>query len=207
MSNMSQNTHIKLDLSIIKKQIVKNGIVKYGNFTLKSGKKSTIYFDFKRLISFPELMNDISDSIYSMFMSTNVTVVGVPIGAIPLAANISSRHNIPMLMLRSGVKDHGTKKLIEGETFGKPCIVVEDVTTTGSSVLEALTKLEKNGIKVSQVVIILDREKGALKMLRDNGWNVKTLLTMSDFINKSHISMNDNNVASYSNQKIDLGNV
>ena len=169
-------------LERLKLDIVKCNIIQHGNFILKSGAKSSVYIDFKKLICYPTLNNNVCDNLFNLFSSTNVTVLGVPMGAINLAANISSRHNIPMLLMRPFQKDHGTKKLIEGETFGKECVVIEDVMTTGGSVLSALKEMKRHGIKVKQVIAIMDREKGAKQLLEGHGYNVRSLFRLSDFI-------------------------
>ena len=160
------------------------GIVERGDFTLKSGVKSSIYIDCRKLNLYPAVMKTVAQKLYSLppFQKEGVEicVVGVPMGAIPLAATISTHYSIPLLLLRPFQKEHGTKKLIEGVKGGERCIVVEDVITTGSSVLEAIDAIEKEGVIVEGVVAIVDR--GGMKNVAERGYLTYSLLTMDDLL-------------------------
>jgi len=160
-------------------QLKKHNIIKTGIFTLKSGETSNIYFDFKSVISYPNLMANISYEL-SKLVSTIGMLCGVPQGGIPYACNISQINNMPMILLRDEKKEYGTQKQVEGELFDKKVILIEDVITTGASVLNAIGLLEKNGLKVKQVICILDREAGGVNILKDSGYRVSSLLTMTD---------------------------
>lgn len=137
------------------------GCIQTGDFTLKSGKKSNYYVDLRRLVSYPTHLRDVADEVYKKIQENTPEfdyICGVPYGAIPLATTIAITHNIPMIMLRKETKAHGTKKLIEGVYgVGDRVVLVEDVVTTGGSVLEAANMLEEGGLTVLGVYPVVDR--------------------------------------------------
>ena len=122
--------------------LYENNIIKYGSFILKSGQTSDYYIDIKSAISYPTLMKKIlvefSEILGDTMHDENVCICGVPHGAVPFAAALSYETKIPLIMIRKDVKAHGTQKRIEGR-FNKNTrvILVEDVITTGASMMEA----------------------------------------------------------------------
>ena len=128
------------------------GIIKHGNFILKSGVESSIYFDFRQMIGHPTIFQYICQLVAPMVASIKaanpgrpIRFLGIPMGAIPLATFMSQYFGIPSLMLRTTAKDHGTKKLIEGEwNAGDIIILVDDVFTTGTSIGETIEFITKN---------------------------------------------------------------
>lgn len=159
-------------------------LIKTGNFTLKSGLQSNLYFDFKGLNSYPKLVAEISYELSKLMDSNDVCVAGVPIGGMSYAFMVSYIKNVPMVLIREEKKTYGTCQQIEGNTFGKDLILIEDVITTGGSVIGTLEILKKNGINVRQVLCILDREQGGVEKLLGTGYHVTSLLKMSDIVNQ-----------------------
>ena len=89
-----------------------------------------------------------------------------------------------MVMRRKESKDYGTKKLIEGDfKNGDKCLVVEDVVTSGGSILDTVKDLTNAGIKVTDAVVLLNREQGGEAVLREKGIKMHALLTMTKLIN------------------------
>ena len=157
-------------------------IIKFGDFTLKSGQKSNLYVDFRQIIGYPDLLKEVCYEFSKIIQNKNNAIIcGVPLGGLPYACQLASICNLPMIMLRDKKKDYGLQNTIEGQTFNKECIVIEDVITSGDSVLESLELLKKEGIKVREVIAILDRETGGVEMLKDKGYIINTMFKLSDF--------------------------
>ncbi len=172
------------------------GIVKNGEFILKSGIKSSVYFNFKSLIAYPKIMSDICFAL-SKLVSINTVIAGVPMGAVPYATLISHIKQLPMISIRGTPKNYGAcpGQQIEGivnnskQGSGK-ITLIEDVITTGSSVLETAQLLENNGHTIDKIICILDREAGGMADLRSLGYKCEALLTMSDFTETSDLTSN-----------------
>lgn len=174
--------YIYLKNNSLLQQLKDHKIIKYGNFTFKSGLKSPVYIDCREIMGYPKLMKDICKNLYNLIENQDVILVGVPIGGISFSCCISTSFNIPMIILRDKPKEHGRCKLIEGLHFDKKCVIIEDVITTGGSVIESIKKLEGVGLQVSEVIAILDWEKGGKDNIRNMGYSVKTLFKASDLL-------------------------
>lgn len=111
-------------------------------------------------------------------------VCGVPYTALPLATLVSVQQNIPMLVRRKEAKAYGTKKLIEGiYSEGDTCLIVEDVVTSGSSVLETVKDLASEGIVVTDAVVVVDREQGGAGNISKHNVKMHSLFTLSFLLN------------------------
>jgi uridine monophosphate synthetase len=181
-------------------ELLKIGCIKYGEFKLKSGKISNYYFDFRILVSYPKLLKNVSLLMFQILpkeiKETIQIICGVPYGALAIATVISTSNNIPMLLLRKEVKDYGTKKLIEGVyEEGFKCLIVEDVVTTGSSIISTYDDLIKEKIDPIASISILDREEeNGKENLEKKGLKVFSLFTISEikeFLKNKEIEKNE----------------
>jgi len=155
-------------------QLREIGVIQRGSFKCKSGKMSSIYFDLRRLYSYPEIFNNVIDKMGEMTGLDFDLVCGVPMAGVPYATLFSSRFKIPLILLRTDKKDHGTRKLIEGVyKQGDRVLLLEDVVTTGGSLEDAKHKLESEGLVVSLSAVVIDRRETNMK---DN--LIKGLLSM-----------------------------
>ena len=141
-------------------ELFENECIKYGEFELKNGEISKYYFDMKSLISYPTIMKNIGDKMYELIGNDCDLLCGVPMGGLPICSYISTRYNIPMIMVRDNIKDYGTNKKIEGKyNENNKCIIIEDVITTGGSV-NKIIELLKDKVNIVGVIVILDRQEG-----------------------------------------------
>lgn len=142
-------------------KLIENNIIIKGNFILKSGKKSNYYVNIKKTISIPSLYKLIINMLYNEIIKIDelnkYSLIGVPYSGIPFAGTLAYKLEIPLLLLRSEQKKYGTKKRIEGITENKNIILIEDVMTTGKSILETIDCLDKYGYNVKYVFTIFQR--------------------------------------------------
>ncbi|OQD58242.1 orotate phosphoribosyltransferase [Methanobrevibacter arboriphilus JCM 13429 = DSM 1125] len=160
-----------------------NNVFKTGDFVLSSGKKSNYYIDMKKAITEPNILKTIAELIDQAINSEKIDkVAGPALGAVPIATALSLKSEIPLLMIRKEKKGYGTSKLIEGElNEGDNVVVVEDVTTTGGSLLKAIKAIQENGGIVKKAFVVVDREEGAISSLKDEGILVEPLISVNEF--------------------------
>jgi len=163
--------------------LYKIGAIQFGEFKLKSGQTSSIYINLRVIISHPQLMRGIAEAMWSKVKENKFELVcGVPYTALPIATCMSLDHNIPMVMRRKEKKDYGTKQLIEGQFQpGQTCLIIEDVITTGGSIIETAVDLIDAGLVVKDLVVLIDREQGGRKNLEVN-YRVHAILTISEIL-------------------------
>ena len=158
------------------------GIIKFGRFTLKSGIESPFYVDLRPLASDPKILKRLANYLLDMLPLDNFDLIcGVPYAALPMATAMSLESYLPLIIKRKEAKEYGTKKMIEGIfQKGQNCLLVEDVITSGKSLLETIPEIENEGISVSDIVVVLDRQQGGKEMLESKGYRVHTLFTISE---------------------------
>jgi orotate phosphoribosyltransferase len=164
------------------KILKENRVFKTGNFTLSSGKKSNYYIDIKKAITKPKILKTITKLINQSIIDDDIDkIAGPTLGAVPIATALSLQTNIPMLMIRKEKKTHGTGKLIEGELKKEDkVIVVEDVTTTGESLIKSIKNIQKNGGLVKKAIVVIDREEGAGAELQKENIRFEPLITINE---------------------------
>ena len=160
----------------------KLGIIKFGRFTLKSGIESPFYVDLRPLASDPKILKNLANYLLEMLPLDNFDLIcGVPYAALPMATAMSLESYIPLIIKRKEAKNYGTKKLIEGiYQKGQNCLLVEDVITSGKSLIETIAEVEQEDLKVADIVVVLDREQGGKELLESKGYRVHTLFNISE---------------------------
>ncbi len=131
---------------------------KVGRVKLSSGKTSYVYYDLKEMMGFPRLLRD---EVMRIAHTTKIdeidVIIGIDYGGVPLAIALSLMTDIPYAVLRKEQKLHGTQKRIEGIQIKGKCLLLDDVKTTGNSLTKAKEYLEKNGYKVIETHVLLER--------------------------------------------------
>jgi uridine monophosphate synthetase len=165
-------------------ELLSAGCIKFGEFTLKSGLKSPIYIDLRRIITYPKLLEQIGAAYLPLLKElTFDRIAGLPYAAIPIATAISLAGNYPMIYPRKEVKTYGTKAEIEGEYHaGETVVVIDDLATTGGSKFEAIEKLTGAGLLVKDVVVLVDRQSGAKESLEQAGYSLHAVLTITQML-------------------------
>jgi orotate phosphoribosyltransferase len=161
-----------------------------GQFVLASGKKSEYYFDCKlTTLSEPRGLKLAAQLMYDRIQALRVpvhAVGGLVMGSAPLVIGVSLEalargQTLPGFMVRKEPKAHGRQRLIEGVVKpGSNVVIVEDVVTSGGSVLKAIRAAEEVGAKVVKVLILVDREEGAAETLRD--YDCERIFSFKDFL-------------------------
>jgi orotate phosphoribosyltransferase len=170
------------------------GGVQFGNFTVsESAVSSPVFVNPKVLISNPTALRvasklmqqeiNLAQSLRRARAHPFAVVAGVPVGGLLLATAFSLETNIPMIYAR--VRPEGTgKRGIEGRfSMGDAALIIDDLITRGSSVLETAELLEENRLKVKDVIVLVDREHGATERLRRRGYNLISILKLDVMLN------------------------
>ncbi|MFP4143037.1 MAG: orotate phosphoribosyltransferase [Thermoplasmata archaeon] len=168
---------------MLKKKLEECGAIKYGEFTLTSGKKSDYYVDIKLASTRPDVLQMIASKMAREVDGEKIA--GMELGAVPLASAVSLKKDLPFLMVRKESKGHGTEGRIEGDLEeGDVVTVVEDVTTTGGSAVETVEVLREAGAEVNKVLVVVDRKEGAEGKLKDIEVELVPLITADELVDK-----------------------
>lgn len=168
------------------KDIYMAGAFKTGDFKLTSGGLSPYYVDLRTLVSKPRLFERLVDSYISRIRMIRVgfdIVAGVETAGIPIATLVSHKTGVPMIYVRSGERGHGTGRLVEGELeVGSRVVVVDDVLTTGGSIMSAVKAINAAGGRVAYALVFLDRLQNGVRKLREAGVAAYSVIKMDGFL-------------------------
>ena len=169
--------------------LVRQKALKFGQFTLASGKKATYYLDGKQVTLDPHGARLVAEGILDLLADGPMpaAIGGMSIGADPITASVvamSAVRGTPIagFMVRKEPKGHGTNQYIEGPVQpGGRVVIVEDVVTTGGSSFQAIQRVEDFGLKVVRVIAIIDRMEGGAEAFAARGYPFASLLSIRDF--------------------------
>ncbi|MBS1268227.1 MAG: Orotate phosphoribosyltransferase [Nitrosopumilus sp.] len=173
----------------------KKGIIKFGEFTLASGKKSSYYVDLRLVPSYPQefrkmvkfLENRISEDIG---LDKFESIVSVPTGGLVIASALAIETVKPLIYVRSKPKNYGTSKSVEGKIQqGMNVVMIDDVATTGGSVVNAIKSLKEEKITIKDAYVIVNRMEGATEALAQLDVKLHSIL---DVLEISQILFNEN---------------
>jgi len=170
-------------LALLKKEALKKG-----NFVLSSGKISNYYLDGRIITLNPEGAYLVASIILELTKDRKIDAIGGPtLGADPMVGAISALSHINKIRLKTFIvrktaKEHGMQRQIEGPELkkGDGAILVDDVATTGKSLVEAKEALEKIGVNVAEAIVIVDRGEGAKENLAKVGLKLESIFTIED---------------------------
>ncbi len=171
-------------ISALADDLLTAGCIKFGSFTLKSGLQSPVYVDLRQIVSRPPLLERVGAAYLPLLQRLQFDrIAGLPYAAIPIATAVSMQGGYPMIYPRKEAKAYGTKAEIEGEYHaGETVVVVDDLATTGGSKFEAIEKLTGAGLKVTDVVVLIDRQSGAKEALAEAGYRMHAVLTLTELL-------------------------
>jgi orotate phosphoribosyltransferase len=169
--------------------LVREKALKFGDFTLVSGRKSSYYLDGKQATLSPDGARLVAEGILDVLAAEGMpaAIGGMSIGADPITAAVvtmSALRGTPVrgFMVRKQSKGHGTDQYIEGPVQpGDEVVIVEDVVTTAGSSLTAIERAEAFGLRVSRVIAIIDRMEGGAEAFAARGYKFSSLLSIRDF--------------------------
>ena len=160
------------------------GAIQFGRFVLTSGAVSDYYIDIKKASTNPTVLKKIAEAM-AEYVEGYDLLAGMELGAVPLITALSLETNISYVIIRKGKREHGTGKQIEGgDVKNKHVLIIEDVTTSGGSVVKTIQILRQNQAKVDEVLVVVDRESGAEEKLQNLDVSFIPLLSVSDILKK-----------------------
>ncbi|MBE9145888.1 bifunctional orotidine-5'-phosphate decarboxylase/orotate phosphoribosyltransferase [Planktothrix mougeotii] len=163
-------------------QLYDIGCITFGDHVQASGEIFPYYIDLRRIISTPQIFHQIVGA-YGEILETLTfdRIAGIPYGSLPTATGLSLRLQRPMIFPRKEVKTYGAGRLIEGHFQpGETIVVVDDILITGNSVMKGAEKLKSAGLKVYDIVVLIDHERGVKERLKDNDYNAHAVLKLSE---------------------------
>jgi len=169
--------------------LYKNDIIRFGNFTLASGKNSSYYVDLRLIPSYPHQFRKMIKNLQNLIVEKTGLddfdcLASVPTGGLVVTSALAIEIVKPLIYVRSKPKEHGTTKSIEGKiSAGMKVVMVDDVVTTGTSVLNGINQLKEAGLLVSDLYVIINRLEGADKALNDIGVQTHQLTDILEITN------------------------
>jgi uridine monophosphate synthetase len=160
------------------------GCVKFGEFTLKSGKLSPIYLDLRRLVANPEALQTVGNSLAQLLKTLKFEhIAAIPYAALPIATAAALSLKCSMVYPRREVKDYGTKAAVEGVfNVGDRAVLVDDLASTGGTKFEAIGRLRSAGLVVDEIVVLIDRGQGAAELLSNAGYRFHAVATLRQLL-------------------------
>ena len=164
----------------VAKRISETAIL-HGEFTLRSGRKSTWYIDKYLFSTQPDILQALGEMFAEMIPETTTLLAGAELGGIPLVTATALSSNLPCIFIRNQKKEYGTANQMEGRLqTGDKVVIIEDIATTGGQVLEAAQTIQMCGASVDAIIAVIDRAEGARENIEGAGFEFHSLFTTED---------------------------
>ena len=155
--------------------------VLHGEFTLRSGRKSTWYIDKYLFTTQPDILRVLGEMFANNISSSTTLLAGAELGGIPLVTTAALASGLPCIFIRNQKKEYGTSRQLEGKLSGDDnVVIVEDIATTGGQVLEAAEIIKESGATVEAIIAVIDRCEGARENIESAGYQFVSLFTTQD---------------------------
>jgi len=166
--------------------LMETSAVSFGEFTLTSGKKSPFYIDMRVIPSFPKLFDEVCN-MYVEVIKNEVAkvdrIAGVPTAGLPFATLVSYKLGLPLIYVRKEQKAHGKGEMVEGIlSEGDNVLIIDDIVTTGGSLINSINNVRDRGGIVKDVVVFLNREQGGQKNLKNVGVELHSILGIMELM-------------------------
>ena len=164
----------------VAKRIAETALLR-GEFTLRSGRKSSYYLDKYLFSTQPDILTALGHLFAERLPDDITRLAGAELGGIPLVSSAAMASGIPCVFIRNQKKDYGTAKQLEGPLDASDRVVIlEDVATTGGQVLEAAQVITATGATVVKIIATIDRQEGARENIEGAGFGFEALFTVGD---------------------------
>jgi len=158
--------------------------IQFGRFVLTSGAISDYYIDIKKASTNPKILKKIAEAM-AEYADNYDLLAGMELGAVPLVVAVSLETGIPYVIIRKEKREHGTGKQIEGgDVKDKKVLVIEDVATSGGSILKTIEILRESHAEVDKVLVVVDRESGARDKIQNLDVEFVPLISVSEILKK-----------------------
>ena len=173
----------------VARALLRAGCLLQGEFRLSSGGVSRFYVDVRRVYSHPSEAKLVASALAEVASKLGCDIVaGVESGGIPLATMVAFILEKPLVYVRKKPKEHGTQRMIEGDLDVKGvAVIVDDVATTGSSILRAIGALREAGLSVRDALVVVDRGEGAAQALEKGGVKLHALLALRELLDEAGV--------------------
>jgi len=164
------------------------GAVQFGTFTLKDGASSPVYIDLRLLVSAPELLAEVARAYAEILASLSFQrIAAIPYAGLPIGTAVALATGRPLIYPRKELKAYGTGQAIEGRfERGESVVLLDDLISSGASKIEAIRPLETAGLRVRDIVVLIDREGGGAAELAEAGYRLHSVLTLSELVATLH---------------------
>lgn len=160
------------------------GAFQFGRFRLHSGRESRIYIDLRVLVSYPHALRQVASAYRGVLEQLTFDLLAAtPLAGMPIGTAISLDMNVPMIYPRKTAKSYGTGKEIEGKwSIGQTAVAIDDLITSGDSILDTIASLKAAGLRVRDAVVLIDRGQGGSRLLTEQGYRLHSVLTLSGML-------------------------